>query len=71
MARLTLFPSVVLDVPMIIEGVALSQRYRINYWDGAILAACHRCGADVLYSEDMSHDQVYGSVRVINPFLEL
>lgn len=70
MDRLALFPTIEIDPSLVLEGVALSQRYKIHYWDGAILAACHRCGAEVLYSEDLNHNQLYGSVRLINPFLE-
>jgi predicted nucleic acid-binding protein len=31
------------------------------------LQAAHASGAEVLYSEDLSDGQTYGSVRVINP----
>ena len=36
--------------------------------DGAIIAAAGALGARTLYSEDLSHDQLYGEVRVSNPF---
>jgi predicted nucleic acid-binding protein len=52
------------------HGIWLSERYRINYWDGAILAAAEALGAETLYTEDLGHGQIYGSVRAINPFLE-
>ncbi len=29
-----------------------------------------RLGAKTFYSEDLNHNQIYGSVQVINPFLE-
>jgi predicted nucleic acid-binding protein len=54
---------------LILDGIALSERYQIHYWDGAIIAASEALGADTLYSEDLSHGQTYGSVRVVNPFL--
>jgi predicted nucleic acid-binding protein len=38
-------------------------------WDGAIVAAAQSLGAGVLYTEDLSHGQDYGGVRVENPFL--
>ncbi len=44
-------------------GVALSQRFRLSYWDGAILAAAHVCGCDAVYSEDLSDRQDYGPAR--------
>lgn len=49
-------------------AVALHRRYRISYWDAAIVAAAQELGSQTLYSEDLSHGQLYGKVRVINPF---
>ena len=63
------FPTVVTDYPLITAAVELSVRYGISYWDGAILAAAEALEAPVLYSEDLSHGQRYGSVRVTNPFV--
>ena len=53
------------------DAVEFSQRYRIAYWDGAILAAARACGCTEVYSEDLSHRQDYAGVRVVNPFAEL
>jgi len=68
--RLSLMPTVNVDAGLVIKGAVLSRRYRISYWDGAIIAAAEQLGRDTLYSEDLNHDQLYGSVRVLNPFLE-
>ncbi len=46
----------------------LCNRYGISYWDAAILAAAAALGCDAVYSEDMSDQQDYGGIRVINPF---
>lgn len=59
---------VTLDASLIKLAIAYSNRYRISYWDGAILAAAEALGAGVVYSEDLSHGQAYGSVKVVNPF---
>ena len=58
-----------IDTAVVRAAIDLSQRYRISYWDGAIIAAAERLGARVVYSEDLNHGQTYGSVRVENPFL--
>ena len=50
------------------SAVAISQRFLLSYWDGAILAAARALGCDVVYSEDMSPQQDYDGLRVINPF---
>lgn len=56
------------DPPLVARGVAISRRYRIGYYDAAIIAAAERLGADVVYSEDLNDGQSYGSVTVRNPF---
>ena len=52
------------------DAVAISSRYRLSYWDGAILAAARALGCDAVYSEDLSAQQDYDGLQVINPFLE-
>ena len=47
---------------------AIRERFGLSYWDSAILAAARACGCDAVYSEDMSSEQDYDGLRVINPF---
>jgi predicted nucleic acid-binding protein len=61
-------PCVAIDAGLVKRGAALSARYQISYWDGAIIAAAEALGAPVVYSEDMGNGQSYGAVRVVNPF---
>jgi len=65
------FPCVGITPGLIKIAIELSERYRIDYWDGAIIAAAERLGAPILYTEDLHHDQMYGSVRVRNPFYDM
>ena len=51
----------------ILEALDLETRYQISFWDALVLQAAQASGAAILYSEDLSHGQTYGSVRVINP----
>ena len=67
--RLERLPCVAIDSGLVKRGAAISVRYQINYWDGAIIAAAEALGAGVVYSEDMNHDQTYGTVKVLNPFI--
>jgi predicted nucleic acid-binding protein len=62
------FPTVLTDYPLIVAAVELSVRYGISYWDGAIVAAAEALNASTLYTEDLNDGQLYGSVRVANPF---
>ena len=52
------------------RATELCDRFRISYWDAAILAAAKILACDAVYSEDMSDQQDYDGVRVINPFVE-
>jgi len=63
------FPLVETDYPLIVAAVELSLRHCVHYWDGAVIAAAQRLGAATLYTEDLNHGQLYGSVRAVNPFL--
>ena len=61
-------PCASIDHDLITVAIKHAGRYKISYWDAAILAAAERLGAPILYTEDLSHGQHYGAVQVINPF---
>ena len=61
-------PCVIVDPDLVKLAAAISTRYQISYWDGAILAAAEALAAEVVYSEDLQHNQKYRTVRVENPF---
>ena len=68
--RLEEFACVAVDIALVKSAAAVSERYKLSYWDGAIIAAAEALGAPVLYTEDLNHGQVYGGVRAVNPFIE-
>ncbi len=45
-----------------------SERYRLSYWDGAIVAAAGLLGAGILYTENLNDERQSETVRVCNPF---
>lgn len=51
-------------------AAGIADRYGVSYWDAAILAAAKILGCDAVYSEDLSHQQNYDGLTVINPFLD-
>ncbi len=65
------FPVQEITFDLFLAAVAISRRFQLSYWDGAILAAARACGCDIVYSEDLSAEQDYGGLRVINPFAEV
>ena len=60
-----------IDQRLVLEGIAISRRHKTSYWDGAIIAAAHAAGCEIIYSEDLNHGQQFGEVTVINPFRSL
>ena len=62
------YPIQAVDAGLVQMGLAYSRRFRISYWDAALIAAAERLEAPILYTEDLNHNQLYGSVRVVNPF---
>jgi predicted nucleic acid-binding protein len=65
------FPCSAVDVALVKNAAATSARYRISYWDAAILAAAEALGAPLVYSEDLNHGQYYGEVQIVDPFRTL
>lgn len=59
---------VIPDRKVFSNSTDLFLRYSLSHWDSLLLGACIVAGVDTLYSEDMSHNGVYDSVTVINPF---
>ena len=51
----------------ILEALELEARHQISFWDALVIQAAQMAGAEILYSEDLSDGQRYGTVRVKNP----
>ncbi len=47
----------------------MQEKYVLSFWDSLIVQAAHIAEAKLLYSEDLLDGQVYGGVKVINPFV--
>lgn len=62
------FPIQELTVALLDRALDAAERWRISYWNAAIVEAARamRCGE--LLSEDLSDGQDYAGVRVVNPF---
>jgi predicted nucleic acid-binding protein len=46
-----------------------SAAYRLSWFDAHMWAYAEHYGLSELYSEDFQHDRLYGTVRVLNPFI--
>ena len=61
-------PTQEITVELFTRATEMKQRFGLSYWDAAILAAAKMLGCEAVYSEDMSHNEDYDGLRVINPF---
>jgi predicted nucleic acid-binding protein len=62
------FPVAQVTPAVMLAAMATGERFRISYWDAAILEAARSLGCDVVLSEDLSDGEDYAGVRVENPF---
>jgi predicted nucleic acid-binding protein len=58
------------DGESILAALEIQDRYGISFWDALVIRAAQIAGVEILYSEDLSDGQSYGSVRVVNPLIE-
>ena len=63
-------PTQEITVELFERAAAMKEKFALSYWDAAILAAANMLGCEAVYSEDMSEQQDYDGLRVINPFSE-
>lgn len=62
------YPVQELTLPIVHAALVTRDRWRLSYWDAAILEAARASGCEVVLSEDLGDGQDYGGVRVENPF---
>jgi len=51
------------------EALHLRAQCNLAWYDALIVASAREANCGTLYSEDFQHGQVFGEVRVLNPFL--
>lgn len=49
-------------------AVKAKDRWRLSYWDAAIIEAARLMKCETLYSEDLNPGQNFDGVTVVNPF---
>jgi predicted nucleic acid-binding protein len=62
------WPVVDNTVDLLLAALTEQSRWQLSLWDALILTAARNCGVRELISEDFSHNQDYGGIRVRNPF---
>lgn len=53
------------------EAVRGCAAYQLSWFDAHLWAYAEHYGLEEILTEDLQHDRLYGSVRVVNPFAGL
>jgi predicted nucleic acid-binding protein len=53
----------------LIRAAALHRRHKMSWWDALIVNSALELGCAILWSEDLTDGQRFGSMTVQNPFL--
>jgi predicted nucleic acid-binding protein len=62
------WPVVVIEPAAPLEAMRIADRHQLSFWDGLILWAARKAGAEVLLTEDLNPGQQIDDVLVVNPF---
>jgi len=54
----------------VFQACKIAEKYQYSFYDSLIIASALEAECQILYSEDMQHNQfVEGKLKIINPFL--
>jgi predicted nucleic acid-binding protein len=52
-----------------IQALEIKNRWRFSFYDSLIISAALEAKCNILYSEDLQHNQKVGELTIINPYL--
>lgn len=59
------------DETMLRHAIRGCAAYQLSWFDAHLWSYAEHYGLSEIYTEDLQHDRLYGTVRVINPFADL
>ncbi|MFZ2631422.1 MAG: PIN domain-containing protein [Desulfosalsimonadaceae bacterium] len=62
------WPVIINNEQTLMHAMEIEERYRLSFWDALIVAAACKSKAEILLTEDLSHEQEIEGVRIVNPF---
>lgn len=63
------FPVSPIDKTVVKRALDLKLKYHFSYWDSLIISSALGAQCDVLYTEDLQHNQVIEKkLKILNPF---
>ena len=53
------------------QTITLSKKYNFSFWDGMMIAAALENHCTIIYTEDLTHNQlIENRLKIINPFIQ-
>lgn len=62
------FPVQDTTLALVRSALLTSRKFKLSYWDSAIIEAARSLGCRTVLSEDLAHGMSYAGVRVEDPF---
>ncbi|MCL6589934.1 MAG: PIN domain-containing protein [Firmicutes bacterium] len=58
------------EIADMVEAIYIQQKNTISFWDALIICSAKKVGAEIIWSEDLNHNQLYEGIIVKNPFID-
>jgi predicted nucleic acid-binding protein len=68
-AYLANFETVTVDLPVIRQAIDIGSADQISFWDALIVSSAKTAECQVIWTEDLNHNQLIKRIRIENPFL--
>jgi len=69
-ADLATWPVVTPTSSEVLAAIDATVNWKLSFWDAMILVAAQRCGAAVVWSEDLNAGQMFDTMTLRNPFAD-
>ncbi|MCC7202357.1 MAG: PIN domain-containing protein [Nitrospirae bacterium] len=59
------------NLQVILQAIEVMKEYHLSFRDSLIVCTAKVAGCNIIYTEDLSHQQIIGNTRIINPYRPL
>ena len=63
-------PPLALTLDLHAAARALAEDHRLSFYDALVVATAIEAGCNILYTEHIQHGRKFGSLAIVNPFLQ-
>lgn len=56
---------------LLLSASDIREKYQTSFWDSLIISSALNCNCEIVYTEDLQHNQLFeNKVKVVNPFIK-